>query len=83
MTPHSHYLSGGLEDFLGCSNDHCPFAPLEQNARVLNNHRCTVPFLTLSSLLTGELACRRKRLTKIFILENGEVENTKVVPIVE
>lgn len=75
--------SGGLEDFLGCSSDHCPSAPLEQTARVLNNHRPKPPFLMLSSLLTGELAHQRKRLPEIFIIDNGKVENTKVVPIVE
>lgn len=53
----------------------------EQSTDILNN-QIYISFPYTSSLLTGKLLHRRMKISLSLFLENGEVENTKVVPIV-
>lgn len=72
---------GSLGDFLDGSNYHCSSAPLEQSTEALNN-QIYISFPYTSFLLAGKLVHKRMKFSVSLFLENGEVENTKVVPLV-
>lgn len=72
--------SGSLGDFLDGSNYHCSSSSLEQSTEILNNQiYISFPY---ASLLTGKLVLRTVNISVSLFLENGKVENMKVVPIV-
>lgn len=72
--------SGSLGDLLDGNNYHCSSAPLEQSTEIIKQPDLHL-YPSLSLLFTEKLVHRRMTISVSLFLENGEVENTKVVPI--